>query len=669
MSAIVGICYPDGRSVDPATLRRMVDILAHRGPDGAGVWCDGPVGLGHRMLWTTPESLHEHLPLRSHRGDLVITADARIDNRDELIAILELGARPAGAISDSELILAAYERWGARCPEYLLGDFAFAVWDARQQTLFCARDHFGVRPFYYHWQLGRLFVCGSEIKALLCVPGLPRRLNEVRVGDYLSQVFDDTVSTFYQGILRLPPAHRLVLTADEMRVERYWSLDPECELRLGSDAEYAEAFRAHFVEAVRCRLRSAFPIGSLLSGGLDSSSITCVARKLLGSDDQTPLPTFSAVFDDVAVCDERAFIDTVLAQGGLEPHYAYPDSVSPLADLERVHWHDDEVLAAPNLFIHRSLYAAARQRGVRVLLDGIDGDTVVSHGLAYLTELTRTRQWSTLADEVRALAQHFDCPPGRLLEHYSLPLLADLARRGRLLSLLRAADEIGRPFMLPGRRLAWQYGVRPLVPQPLRRVRGWLRGGPPAESIVRGEFARRIALEQRLRTLTCASRHLPQTAREEHYRNLLQGVIPSLLEILNKAAPAFSIEPRYPFFDRRLVEFCLALPAEQKVHQGWTRVVLRRAMGGTLPVEVQWRKGKSDLGPNFTHTLLAFERERLDQIIANEVGPLEPYVDFSALHGLYQRYISRRTRSDELTIWQVCTLALWLQDMHLAPAR
>src|SRR4028118_649697 len=164
MSAIAGIYYLDGRPVDCADLGRMVDTLAHRGPDGADVWCEESVGLGHRMLWTTPESLLEKLPLVDQTGNLVITADARIDNRDELIEVLGLTDHPAEKITDSQLILAAYERWGDRCPEYLLGDFAFAIWDRRQQQLFCARDHMGVKPFYYYHS-DRLLVFASEIRS------------------------------------------------------------------------------------------------------------------------------------------------------------------------------------------------------------------------------------------------------------------------------------------------------------------------------------------------------------------------------------------------------------------------------------------------------------------------------------------------------------------------
>ncbi len=187
-------------------------------------------------------------------------------------------------VTDAELILRAYKRWGERSPEHLLGDFAFAIRDAHRDVLFCARDHFGVKPFYYHHAPGRLFCFASEIKGLLALAEVPRRLNETRVADYLVPLLEDKVITFYEEIVRLPPAHRMTVSRDGVRIEEYWALDPTREIRMKSGEEYAEAFREIFTEAVHCRLRSAFPVGSMLSGGLDSSSIVCVARKLIAKN-------------------------------------------------------------------------------------------------------------------------------------------------------------------------------------------------------------------------------------------------------------------------------------------------------------------------------------------------------------------------------------------------
>ena len=224
----------------------------------------------------------------------MIVADARLDNRREVVAALDLEASATRDVGDGELILRAYERWGGACPTRLVGDFAFAVWDSRNETLFCARDHVGVKPFYYH-RAASAFLFASEIKALLTSPIVPYRLNPARVADHLVGLFGDQTSTFYRDIDRLPAGHTLTVTRSGMRIQRYWTLDSSRELVLGSDEEYAEAFRECFTEAVRCRMPSSDRVGCLLSGGLDSSSIVATARSLRTAVD-AKLDTFSAIF-------------------------------------------------------------------------------------------------------------------------------------------------------------------------------------------------------------------------------------------------------------------------------------------------------------------------------------------------------------------------------------
>jgi asparagine synthase (glutamine-hydrolysing) len=644
MSAILGVYHLDGRQSVGVELKRMVDTLAHRGPDGSGVWMEGSVGLGHRMLWTTPESVNERLPAVNKSGEFAITADARLDNRDELISLLRLTDLPSLKISDSQLILASYQEWGDSCPEKLLGDFAFAIWDSRKQQLFCARDHFGVKPLYYYLS-DKIFAFATEIKALLCLPAVPCHLNEVKVADYLAEAQEDKRITFYQDIFRLPPAHRLVVSRNGGRLCPYWSLDPSKELQLNSDEEYAEKFRELFSEAVRCRLRSHLPVGSMLSGGLDSSSITCMARKHLVEGGSNRLHTFSAIFSEISKCDERSFILPVLAQGDLQPHFVNGDELGPLTDVDRILWHEDEALYGPTLFIHWGLYNAVQKHGVRVLLDGFDGDSTLSHGFLYLDELAREGRWLTLFVEAKGLANYFNASPWRLLKAY-----------------------------------AWRYGLDPAFSryQPLKQVRrGWralrkrmLRGNPgeqrPAwRAILNPNFAQRINVSGRRKVWWQAQPGAAQTEREGHYKTLMQGIQPLALEVLDKAAAAFSVDARYPFWDKRLVEFCLSLPAKQKLHRGWSRVVMRRAMSNILPREVQWRNSKVDFMPIFLRGLLSLQRERLDRVVWGDAKEVAAYVDTTVLRDTYHKLISRSSRnqeSDVLTVWRAASLALWLAN-------
>ncbi|MCU0565402.1 MAG: lasso peptide isopeptide bond-forming cyclase [Oculatellaceae cyanobacterium Prado106] len=638
MSGILGLFYRDRRSVTAAEMSDMMTCLSHRGGDGSGTWIEGCcVGLGHQMLWTTPESLLEKQPLV--QSSYVLTADARIDNRDELIAELGLTA-PVEKITDSDLILAAYEKWQEACPEHLLGDFAFAIWDQHKQQMFCARDHFGVKPFYYHCT-DQVFVFASEIKALLAIASVPRELNEARVANYLLTEFDDTSITFYQDIFRLPPAHTLTVCADSLQTNLYWQLNPYQSLQFETAEQYAEEFRKIFTEAVRCRLRSALPVGSMLSGGLDSSSITCVASRLLAGQ---KLSTFSALFEQVPECDERPYIHAVLEQENLASHDIHGDRISPLIDLDRVMWHQDQPLSAYNLYLNWSLYKVAQGCNTRVILDGFDGDSTVSHGTAYLKDLLQARQWLRLYQEIRGLTEHFN------------PKF-----RGMFWQILWRSKVRGAIAKIP-----------PLhkVQRAVNKIWRWLKPAAPQNSIawddtIHPDFIQRLQLETRRQQNLISIPQDLSAAKAEHYYNLVRGVMPHTLENLDHAAAAFSIELRFPFWDKRLIEFCLAIPPEQKMGQGWTRLVMRQAMAGILPESVQWRKGKANMGFGFDYSFLAYERDRLAGFW-DYPWKSASYLNFGRLRLTGERFLNQTFHdSDVSNLWQAMNLSLWLEQTAL----
>jgi asparagine synthase (glutamine-hydrolysing) len=498
-------------------------------------------------------------------------------------------------MGDAELILCAYERWEEQCPEKLLGDFAFAVWDARRQTLCCARDHVGVKPFYYYVS-SSLFVFGSEIKALFALAAVPRRLNDEMVARYLDAEFEDTTATLYSDIVRLPPGHSLAISTARLDLRRYWSLDPSLELRLPSDDAYANALGEIFADAVRKRLRSAFPIGSELSGGLDSSSVACMARTLRQQSTGEKLHTFSATFETVPESDESRYIQVVAGQQGIAPHFVRGDELDPLGDLERIFWHLDEPFWAPSMFVYAALYKAANREGVRVLLTGEDGDNAVGYGTDYIAALLRTGRWVRAAREASGLAATLNGSVWKVLKQYALrPLLAPIKR----------ADEA-----------------------------------------------------------TLASRIAGKRATLEQWENLTDGTIPYGCEMFDKAAAADAIELRHPFLDKRVIEFCLALPASQKLQHGWVRMILRRALEGVLPETGHWRGGKATLTPNFSHALKAFGGATLKREISDPDG-LQRYVSRSAIQHTYDRYMKDDRAVFNSSVWSTVTLGLWLQGFEL----
>jgi len=506
--------------------------------------------------------------------------------------------------------------------------------DGRARPCVGAREPVCVNARLYCSSNGAV-ACGTGIKALRSLPEVPRRLNEIRVADFLLGRLDDLSSTFYCDIFRLPAGHSMVVDAEGIRPRQYWSPDPSRHVLLGSDEEYTERFRDLFVEAVRCRLRSAFAVSSTLSGGLDSSSIACTAAQILAKQGNGPLHTLSAVFPslpepDLSIIDERQYMEAVLALGGFEPHQVRGDCLSPLADITRVLWYTDEPFAAPNLYLHWALYGVAHQQGARVFLDGIDGDTTVSHGLGYLSELAYSFRWGQLLREAGALST------------------------------------TSHRWYTP-RRIVWEYAVRPLIPEGIQRV--WHRARNRSEpdwstgALVNPTFARRIALSDRVHTSSRPAR----TEREQHWRGLTSPLIPYTLELADKTAGAFNLDPRYPFFDRRLMEFCLGLPPHQKLHDGWTRYVMRRAMETVIPPEVQWRKRKAGLSPNITRRLVEHERGTLERVVLQDSGAIEEYVDMATLRATYDRYVSppTRTAADAVILHAAVVLSLWLESAGL----
>jgi asparagine synthase (glutamine-hydrolysing) len=672
MSGIMGIYYLDGHSVERQDLTRMVDTLAHRGPDGANIWCDRSIGFGHRMLWTTPESLLERLPLENQAGNLVIVSDARIDNRTELIHALKFDNYPLEKITDSQLILAAYEKWDECCPEYLLGDFAFVIWDKRKQTLFCARDHMGVKPFYYYYQANRIFAFGSEIKALLCLQEIPRQLNEVKVADYLGGIFFNNSSTFYQGIVRLPPASHMTVNLKGVQTKTYWTLDPNRELKLSSDEEYAEALREIFAEAVRCRLRSAFPIGSHLSGGLDSSSVTCMARQLLMQENgNRPLHTFSNIFETVTECDESSFAKAVIAQGNLIPHYVHADRLGPLSDLEHIFQYLDEAISAPTHFLAWGLNYAANQEGIRVVLDGFDGDNTVSHGDGYFSELANKRQWAIFAQEAEGLCNFTGGSPLDIWRHYGSRDLENLARKGEWVTFLKIAVQISKHFKISPQKLFLDYGCKPLLPQPMLQLWRTLHGHNKLHqstnfintNFINTNFAQSTGLNARIQRFQNSRSTPVLTERELHLRGLSSGLLTCALELSDPHASSLSLEVRHPFMDKRLLEFCLSLPPEQKLHKGWSRIVMRRAMKDILPEEVRWRRNKSNMSPSFCYGLLTLNRSVLNEIMQSHIQNAEVYVDTTALRTTYERLLSNnelQLEQDLIRVWRIAMLVMWL---------
>ena len=284
MSGIFGIFNRNRKAVDKAVVDNMLDTMSYWIPDESGTWRGDCVALGHTMLWNTPESKYEHFPLK--KDAYVLTMDARIDNRDELVKELELPDRPLEKVGDSEFILGAYHKWGEECPKYLLGDFAFAIWDEKKEQMFCARDHIGIKQFYYYLD-DEMFMFANDMKGIISQDNISNAFDEETIAIFLKDHgLHQKRSTFFKNIKKLPAATTLTVTNKNVYENEFWKIENTSSITYKSDDEYLQELKKLFENAIDVRMRTIFPIASHLSGGIDSSSIAVYASRKLMEVDQ-----------------------------------------------------------------------------------------------------------------------------------------------------------------------------------------------------------------------------------------------------------------------------------------------------------------------------------------------------------------------------------------------
>jgi asparagine synthase (glutamine-hydrolysing) len=602
MSGIAGIYYLDGRPVERTDVERMVDSIAHRGPDGFGVWTDGSVGLGHRMLWTTPESLHEKLPLTNKSGDLTITADARIDNRDELIPALNFNGRPREAITDSEIILAAYEKWGEQCPEKLLGDFSFAIWDKRNQKIYCARDPIGIKPFFYYFKNGK-FRWSSEPKAIFEDQAISKEPNLPLICLYLLKRFDEREETLYKDVYRLPPSHSMTIENGRIRKDQYWDIDPNYSIRYKTDEEYVEHFLSLFKEAVRVRLRSHGPVGALLSGGLDSSSIVCTAQKLYqeNSIPNNGFETFSIVFDKLP-CDERLYINEVIHKWKVKTSYFICERNLSWLDFEEIKKYSD-VAYLPTLLSVGPILREAQKSEIRIMLDGEGGDDYFAKNFDHLTDLMLEGKIKRLMSQLWYDAKYSS--------YYSLG------------------------------HLTLNYCIKPLIPQYikkyLKQILNSFRGNE-IPSWINEPFLKKVGVNERLGPIISSIKFPTRSLQKIYDMSVHSRGKIVVLEILERFTTHFGVENRYPFLDKRMVEFLFAVPENQRWHGKWTKAVLREAMVGILPESIRCRRGKADFSPIIDMELKERQTNKTEQLIMTSILSTLGLVHINRFYQLFNYY-------------------------------
>ncbi len=641
MCGIAGILQLNKSPMDLKLLEGMTRSLAHRGPDGEGyvlLACAGAgapivaanslldsvrqtlreysIGFGHRRLAILDRSALGKQPMASEDERVWITYNGEVYNYLEIQGELMALGRHFRSATDTEVVLQAYLEWGTACVEHLNGMFAFAIWDGHRNRLFCARDPLGMKPFYYRLS-GERLIFASEIKALLQDASCSRSPNNPIIYDFLVlSLQDHTGETFFEDIKQLRPGHILLVEDGHVQIHEWWDIRrppsggnmKEC----ASTAEFGKLFR----DAVRIHLRSDVPVGSCLSGGLDSSSIVCTMRQFLPA---SPLQTFSSYFDDPA-CDERAYIRAVATEAHTESVEIMPDGRRLFEEMPTVLWFQEEPFAGTSYLVQWELMRVASDHGVKVLLDGQGGDELLcgypGYWGSYWGDLIFSGGWGKACREATAY--------GRQQARIHPTVYSNLAR-----AVLPAQLVSNARFSLKRHAL-------------------WLDS----------DFA--DAHRSRDQAGLSYGEKFP-TALGNHTASYLQThSLPALLHHEDRSSMAFSIEARLPFLDSRLVEYLLGAPPELKLNRGRSKAILRDALAGVLPQTVSARTDKMGFATPQDRWLRETLRPDLDRLFGSREFQQRGYWDPRQLRKAYDQYCRGEVAIGS-SVWRWVSLEMWHQ--------
>ncbi|MEH6552204.1 MAG: asparagine synthase-related protein [Pseudomonadales bacterium] len=622
MSGILGVIRFDGEPVVSDELQRMANKMAYRGPDGWDYWTDGLCGLGQGMLCSTPESVSEQLPWQDPASGLVITADARIDNRKELISSLGVD----NSYTDSQLILYAYRRWGEACVQYLLGDFAFAIWDGAK--LFLARDHLGCRPLYYASDAREcVFASSDRPVAEACVRPLSYNYWRLVSTPHERLAIPSATESFFDNVFKLPPASVATWVAGHLTISCYWKPQPKGVVR-ENDGETIEALEEVLTRAVARRMRSHRPVGSMLSGGLDSSLIVALARNLPSGSGSHLLPVFSGYSDD-ELCVESTSIRAVASQGRVDCQRLRATDVEAWnvrldQALKNIEHPADSYMVLPLL-----MALMAKESGCGALLDGVDGDMVMSLPANYPAYFLKEKRWKLALQEFHALSENYyqgKRSTARLLGSGALHYLMPERFRG----WLRTRSSIS--------------AARELLANSVYR-----QGGVVAKGVLRrAEAAAEVWAEDARDSLdeACIQR------MESH--QLRCGI-----ECYERLGSYCGIELRHPYADKELIEFSLALPWRLKSQGGWSKYGLRLLAQKHLPMDVAWRRGWEHLGWNFNMARFGLMDSKLRGLAEQEIV-CSQYLDKTLWQSKMEQWLLSRDEGLVDSVFGVYNLGEWM---------
>jgi asparagine synthase (glutamine-hydrolysing) len=614
MSEIGGIFNFDGAPVERALLQKMGTVLSKRGPDGGMEIISDTVGMVYRAFHTNKESRLERQPLHSSTGQ-ILTWDGRLDNREDLIGRLNLNG--GSNRTDVALVMAAWQEWKIDFLVQLVGDFALSFYDPATRTLLLARDPFGTRPLYYHIN-DKSIIWSTEIEALFAVGSIPLEVDDNYIARYLVTE-QEPGTTPYKGIQGIPPGSVVIVRGPQTEMRRYWMPNVDRKIIYKNDADYEEEFRRLLHEAVRVRLRADAPVWSELSGGLDSSSIVCLADQILEAGDAyTPgLNTISYYSQSSPTTRESEFIQCVEEHRGRKTTYVNDDLYwlrFPTFE-ERAFSIPTQLHCVAGRYSH--LAKEMNRSASRVLLTGIGGDHLL---------------WS---------------------EVITSPELADMLRGLKLIRLHRGLKAWSNASQRPYLEMLWRGAILFNLPQSLRK-RQCIRKAPWINQV----FINRMNIRDQLfNRQNGRGFDRPSDIQQWYYLMSVISIVST--GFINEQVHA---DISHPFLHRPLVEFMLAVPFDQKLRPGETRSVMRRAMAGILPEKIRLRKTKGGADEALFRAL-AREWSTIDEMFVNSRACMRGYVE---PHLLREELEKARLglSSQTYVLWKTVALEFWLQAIE-----
>lgn len=608
MCGIAGYIRRDSAPADNATITRMTSAVSHRGPDADGIYLSGVVAFGHRRLSILDLSESGRQPMESRSGDLAITYNGEVYNYIELRDELSSFGFEFQTATDTEVILAAYEKWGTGCVERFNGMWSFAILDKRNNLVFCSRDRFGVKPFYY---IDRpdVFAFGSEIRQLLGF------MHEVRANRDTLQTFlvtglaDAGDDCFFEGVRRLSGGHSLTydLATHRVEVKKYYELRHDKSVAALSESEALDRFSKLLNSAVELRLRSDVKVGTCLSGGLDSSTVADAGSRIYRLESDSKFSAITAVSEDPSN-DESNFAQQVVDCADLQWFPVKPDYSDFRSALSAVVRAQEEPFGSPSIVMQYFVMKTARDNGITVLLDGQGGDeTLLGYEKYYVAHI------ASVARKAGPLAA-----------------LSELKRVSANNSKMNALN-IGK-YLIAGSFAGLRYNY-------YKRVHNYIRTHQGIPVKLR-ELAAASWDDFRLQRLDITSTNLPILLRYEDKNSMAHG-----------------IEARLPFLDYRLVEFCLSLPVDFKIRDGWTKWILRKFISGKLPDAITWRKYKFGFEAPDNIWLRAHHDEM--KAVVGRSSLIASIADMKKLAARYDR-LDNRSR------WRLYSVALWEQQFSVS---